>query len=72
MIEWIKTYLVEKLNEYIRRQGVPNWATLLYLLTCFIVSLRYEILEGRLLQPPKSTDSKELGRNVCLDIIMLG
>ena len=72
MIECTKPYLVKKLNEDIRRQVVPSWATLLYLLACFVVSWRYEILEGRQIQPPKSADSKELGRNVCLHIIMLG
>jgi hypothetical protein len=72
MIERTKSYLVKELNEHICRQGVPSWTRLLYLLACFVVSWRYEILEGGQIQPSKSTDSKKLGRNVCSDIIMLG
>ena len=59
-------------DEDIRGESVPSRATLLNLLACFVVSRRYEILEHRYLQPPKRTNLKKLGRNVRLDVIMLG
>lgn len=64
-------YLVEEFDEDIRGEVVPSRANLLRFLASFIIRRGNEILECRQVQPPKRTNSKELGRNACLHVVML-
>ena len=64
-------YLVEEFHEDICGEVVPSRANLLRFLASFVISRGNEILECRQVQPPKRTNSKELGRNACLHVVML-